>query len=103
ALDYTGKSILVSEPQTGALVTEYGLDGKVIRTFGELRKTGQEADHEVHLALNGGMALAIPGGGYYCVFIGGVPLFREYAAQGELLFERHIEGIEVDELIKTLP
>ena len=104
SIDYTGKTILVSQPDaSGALITEYGTDGAVRRSFGALRKTGQEADRDVHLALNGGFPLAIPGGGYYFVFAGGVPMFRKYDAKGELIFERHIEGPEVDEHIRRMP
>ena len=104
SVDYTGTTILVSQPDaSGALVTEYDISGKVLRSFGQLRKTGQEQDQDLHLALNGGLPLAIPGGGYYFVFAGGVPMFRKYDAKGELLFERHIEGPDLDEHIRKLP
>src|SRR5687768_85994 len=104
SLDYTGKTVLVSHPSSGALVTEYGLDGKVLRTFGELRATGHEQDRELHLALNAGMTIALPGGnGFYFVFLSGVPAFRKYDAAGKMLFERHIEGPELDEHIQSLP
>src|SRR5688500_274705 len=33
SLEYTGTSILISQPASGALVTEYALDGGVVRTF----------------------------------------------------------------------
>lgn len=104
SMDYTGKTILVSQPDaSGALITEYDLTGKVLRSFGQLRKTGHEQDQDLHLALNGGLPLAIPGGGYYYVFPGGIPMFRKYDAKGELVFERHIEGPEVDDHIRKLP
>ena len=104
SIDYTGKTILVSQADSsGALITEYGLDGTIRRTFGELRKTGHEGDRDLHLALNGGLPLAIPGGGFYYVFVTGVPMFRKYDAKGQLLFERHIEGAEIDQHIRTLP
>ena len=104
SVDYTGKSLLVSQPDvSGALITEYATDGQTLRTFGSLRKTGHEADRDLHLALNGGLPLAIPGGGFYYVFIAGVPAFRKYSPQGDLLFERHIEGVEIDEHLRGLP
>jgi hypothetical protein len=104
SLDYTGKSILVSHPSSGALVTEYALDGKVLRTFGDLRRTGHEQDRELHLALNAGMALALAdGSGFYFVFLSGTPAFRKYNATGQLVFERHIEGPELDRHIQSLP
>jgi hypothetical protein len=103
-VDYTGKTILVGQPDiVGALITEYGPDGGTLRTFGNLRATGHESDRDLHLALNGGLPLAIPGGGFYYVFVAGVPAFRKYSAKGDLLFERHIEGTEIDEHIRTLP
>lgn len=104
SVDYTGNTILVSQPDvSGALVTEYGPDGRTLRTFGTLRATGQESDRDVHLALNGGLPLAIRGGGFYYIFVAGAPAFRKYSAKGDLLFERHIEGAEIDAHIRTLP
>jgi hypothetical protein len=104
SVDYTGKTLLVSQPDVSdALITEYATDGRTLRTFGQLRKTGHETDPALHLALNGGLPLAIPGGGFYYVFIAGVPAFRRYGAKGNLIFERHIEGVEIDEHLRTLP
>lgn len=103
SLEYTGSSILISQPDAGALVTEYAVDGRVKRTFGELRRTGHEADAEVHAALNVGVALPLPDGGYYFVFLAGVPMFRKYDAAGALVFERHVEGVEIDPIVRDLP
>ncbi|MEN3340404.1 MAG: hypothetical protein V7647_4080 [Acidobacteriota bacterium] len=103
SLKYTGRSILLSQPDTGALATEYGLNGAALRAFGELRTTGQEKDRAVHEALNLGQALPVPGGGYYFVFLSGLPMFRKYDAGGKLLFERHIEGVEVDPYVSQMP
>ena len=47
---------------------EYSIDGEVRRTIGALRPTLQEADREVHLALNKGLPLAHPDGGFSFVF-----------------------------------
>ena len=103
SVEYTGKSVLISQPEAGALVTEYGAHGRVLRTFGQLRATGQEQDRDVHLALNAGLVVANPRGGFYFVFLAGVPLFRRYDAAGALVFERHVEGPELDEYIRTMP
>ncbi|HXG56392.1 MAG TPA: hypothetical protein VNJ03_13530 [Vicinamibacterales bacterium] len=103
SIDYTGTTILVNDSENGALITEHGLDGAILRTFGRLRATGQEADRELHLALNSGYPLAIPGGGFYFVFMTGVPVFRKYDASGAMLYERHVEGPEVDEYLRALP
>jgi hypothetical protein len=103
SLQYTGTSILMSQPETGALVAEYELNGGVHRTFGRLRKTGHEDDSDLHFALNSGMPLVDPSGGFYFVFQTDEPVFRKYDAAGELVFERRIQGREIDALIAGLP
>lgn len=103
SLQYTGRSIVISEPERGTLITEYGLSGTPVRTIGALRPTGQEANSAVHLGLNAGLPLVNAKGEYYFVFQAGTPLFRKYDARGHLLFERHIEGVEIDPILATLP
>jgi len=104
SLDYTGKTILVSQPESGALISEYALDGRTLRSFGELRATGRENDRDLHFALNAGIPLAMPNnGGFYFVFLSGVPGFRKYDAGGKLVFDRHVEGVELDRHIQSLP
>lgn len=103
SVQYTGRSLLVNEPESGALIAEYRFDGSLVRSFGTRRATGQEADRQVHLALNAGLPLVNPLGGFYFVFQAGIPLFRKYDAQGHVLFERHIEGAEIDDYLRTLP
>ena len=103
SLHYSGTSILMSQPETGALITEYELNGGVHRTIGRLRRTGHEEDPELHLALNSGIPLVDPSGGFYFVFQTGEPVFRKYDAAGQLVFERHVEGREIDGLVAGLP
>lgn len=103
SLEYTGQTVLISQPENGSLVIEYLLTGTPLRAFGELRPTGQEKDSPVHVALNVGVTLLNPEGGYYFVFLSGVPMFRKYDAAGTLVFERHIEGIEIDPYIGKMP
>ena len=103
ALAFTGRTFLVAEPAWGSLFAELDTDGRVIRHIGQLRSTGQESDRDLHLTLNTGVPLVDPTGGYYFVFQTGVPVFRKYDANGRLLFERHIEGPELDPLILALP
>src|SRR5262245_39855883 len=101
SIQFTGEAILINQPETGALVSELTLYGQTTRSFGHLRATGQEADPDVHLALNAGLPLIDPAGGFYFVFVAGVPAFRKYDAKGTLLFERHIEGPELDDYLRT--
>jgi hypothetical protein len=39
----------------------------------------------------------------YFVFHSGRPMLRKYDAAGALVFERHIEGLELDPIIQRLP
>ena len=103
SLHYDGASILIAQPETGALVTEYSVAGVPRRTFGRLRGTGQERDPDVHLALNSGFPLADPRGGFYFVFQAGEPAFQRFDRDGQLQFERRIQGVEIDDLVAKLP
>lgn len=103
SIQFTGRSILVNQPETGALVTEYALSGGAVRTFGTLRATGHEQDRDVHLALNSGLPIVNPLGGFYFVFQAGAPAFRKYDRAGRLIFERHIQGRELDEVLAAQP
>ena len=103
SLQWTGRSILMSQPELDGLMTEFTLGGQPYRTFGVFRNTGHEADRDVHLALNSGLPLVDPTGGYYFVFQAGLPMFRKYDDDGRMLFERHIEGPELDAMLQTLP
>jgi len=103
SIQHTGRSLLVSAPETGALFTEYSLTGMALRSIGRLRETGHEQEHDLHVAMNAGLPLVNPSGGYYFVFITGQPMFRKYDASGSLVFERHIEGREIDDLLAKQP
>lgn len=103
SLQYTGRSVLINQPETGGLVTEYGLAGTPVRTFGQLRPTGHEHDRDLHLAFNVGLPLVDPTGGYFFVFLTGEPRFRKYDPEGRLVFERLMQGRELDELLRVMP
>jgi hypothetical protein len=103
SVQYTGTSLLVSHPESGALFTEYSPGGYARRSIGRLRATAFEGDRVLHVAMNAGLPLVDPTGGYYYVFITGRPGFRKYDAAGELVFERRIEGREIDALLDGQP
>ena len=102
-LTFNGKLLLMSHPESGWLFTEYTLTGVPIRSIGQLRGTGHESDRDLHLALNAGIPIADPTGGFYFVFIAGRPAFRKYDARGELVFERVIQGREIDPVVAAIP
>jgi hypothetical protein len=103
SVNFTGSRLLLSHPESGALVTAYTPAGYPTLTFGQLRPTGFESDRELHLAHNAGLPLGDPTGGFYFVFLTGRPVFRKYSADGTLLWERHIEGVEIDGLLDAQP
>jgi hypothetical protein len=103
SIQFSGENLLVSHPESGALMTEYTRGGRPIRSMGRLRETGHEQDRDLHLALNVGVPVVDPTGGYFYVFMGGRPMFQKYSAAGTLLFERQIEGVELDAYRATLP
>ena len=102
-LSFDGRSLLMSHTETGWLMTQYALDGTPVRSIGQLRKTGHEADRDLHLALNSGIPITDPTGGFYFVFMAGAPAFRKYDANGTLVFERVIQGREIDPLMAAIP
>ena len=82
----------MSQPETGALITEYSLHGRR-RTARSARcgATGHEDDRELHLALTAAFR-SRSAGGFFFVFQTGVPVFRKYDAAGQLVFERRDPG-----------
>jgi hypothetical protein len=97
------QTVLLNQPETGALITEYDFSGQVVRTVGRLRATGHETSPLVHLAMNSGFPLPIPSGGYYFVFRSGAPHFQRYSAAGVLIFDRTIQGRELDRWLQEQP
>lgn len=103
SMQFTGRSILVSQPETGGLFVEYGLSGTPVKTVGRHRVTGHESDRELHLALNAGIPLKDRDGGYWFVYLAGEPAFARFDASGAQLFERRMQGRELDPVIAALP
>jgi hypothetical protein len=102
-LAFTGRTLLMSHPESGWLMTEYGLDGTPLRSIGQLRKTGHESDRDLHLALNSGIPLVDPRGGFLFAFLAGQPAFRKYDDKGGLVYERIVQGREIDPLATAIP
>lgn len=103
SLAYLGNGIALNQPETGSLITLYGLSGTPVRSIGRLRPSGHEDDRQLHLAMNTGIPLPHPSGGYYFVFVAGTPVFRRYDAKGTLMFERVMQGRELDPVLEQMP
>jgi hypothetical protein len=103
SVQHTGSSLLLSHPESGGLFTEYSVGGYARRSIGTLRATGFESDRDLHVAMNAGLPLVDPTGGFYYVFITGTPMFRKYDATGNVVFERFIQGREIDDYLAAQP
>ena len=102
-LSFLGDRLVLNEPETGALITEYSLGGTPTRSIGALRATGHESDRQLHLAMNSGIPVPDHQGGYYFVFFAGTPVVRRYDAKGALMFERIMQGRELDPVLEQMP
>ncbi|HYE86996.1 MAG TPA: hypothetical protein VEA16_11615 [Vicinamibacterales bacterium] len=102
-LSFNGRTLLMSHPESGWLMSEYALDGTPVKSIGQLRKTGHESDRDLHFAHNAGIPIADGNGGFYFVFMAGAPAFRKYDTAGELVFERVVQGRDIDPLIRAIP
>ena len=98
-----GRDVLAQVPDGVALLSRFSADGRITQQIDQLRATGHERDARLHQALNAGLPLVAPDGSLYFVFTAGIPMFRKYTPDGALLFERHIEGPELDGTIQSLP
>jgi hypothetical protein len=99
----SARTVLFSQPEAGALVTEYDIRGRALGSFGTLRPTGHDADPQLRLAFNASVLVPTPDGGLYVVFQAGEPRFRRYDANKRLLYERVIQGPELDGLLQAQP
>lgn len=103
AMTFAGQTFFAHLPGRGTLISEIDTQGATVRQFGMPRATGHESDAALHSLLNIGIPLVDPTGGFYFVFQTGTPMFRKYDAKGALVYERHIEGLELDDQVRTLP
>jgi hypothetical protein len=103
AMAFDGTTFWFTAPARGTLLFQIDTAGTVLRQMGHLRRTGHEADSGLHAVLNAGIPVVDPTGGVFFVFQTGRPLLRKYNTAGVLLFERHIEGPELDPIIARLP
>ena len=97
------RTILLSQPESGALVTEYDIRGRALGSFGALRSTAHDADPQLRMALNASVLVPAADGGLYVIFQAGEPRFRRYGPDHRLLYERVVQGPELDGLLQSQP
>jgi hypothetical protein len=103
AMAFSGDQIWINVPAWGSLMSALDGTGQFVRHIGQLRPTGHESTPTLHLALNAGVPAPDRDGSMFFVFQTGIPMLRRYSAAGDLIFERHIEGLELDPIIQRLP
>lgn len=96
--------ILINNPNSGDLVTVYSAQGRKVRTMGELAPVslgypGHARDEDLKPFLGRAYLLADESGIYIVHFF--MPLVRKITENGELLWERRLEGKPVEELART--
>jgi hypothetical protein len=102
------KEVYLGQPEEGHLITVYSATGKKLRSFGQLKKFSQEygptfaeQDDQYAVAVNR-VRLSVDGHGDLYVSFMLLPLLQKYSPDGKLLFERRIEGTEIDELKEAI-
>jgi peroxiredoxin len=100
--------IYLGQPEKGSLITVYTGSGKRLRSFGQLKKFSEiygpkfsYKDDLYRLGINR-INLAIDKDGNTYVSFMLAPLIQKYNPEGQLLFERRLEGPEIDHLTRVL-
>jgi hypothetical protein len=93
-----GGEVYLGQPEKGNLITVYSRDGKVLRSFGELKTLsgvyGPEyaSQNELYRHAINRVRLTVEDDGSILVSFALAPILQKYTRQGELLFERRLEG-----------
>lgn len=102
-----GGEVFLGQPEKGKLVTVYSRDGKVLRSFGSLKKFSEVygdnrpgEDERWRNAINR-VKLSVEPDGSVLVSFMLAPFIQKYTREGRLLFESRLEGPEIDALTQT--
>lgn len=103
-----GGEVYLGQPDKGHLVSVYSQSGRRLRSFGKL-KTFSEVygsrfgykDQLYHKAINR-VRLSVDKDGNLLVSFMLAPILQKYRPNGDLLFERRLEGPEIDRLTRML-
>lgn len=99
-----GGEVYLGQPERGALVTVYSREGRVLRSFGKTKRLSEvygaeyaARDEQFRDAINR-VRLTVDEDGSILVSFALAPILQKYTRQGELVFERQLEGPELDAL-----
>jgi hypothetical protein len=100
--------LYLGQPEEGHLITVYSSSGKKLRSLGQLKKFSEiygpefaEKDLPYKTAFNRVRLSTDADGNIYVSFML-TPLLQKYSPAGELLFERRLEGPEIDRLMAAI-
>lgn len=98
----------LNQPEKGSLVTVYSASGKQLRSFGKLKNFsevyGRQFDSKnesYRIAMNRVRLFIDAEDNIYVTFML-APILQKYKPDGSLLFERRLEGPEIDNLTRIL-
>ena len=104
----TQNQLYLGQPEEGKLITVYSSTGTKLRSFGQLKKyseiygdANRDKDVTYKTALNRVRLATDKDGNLYVSFMI-VPLIQKYSPDGTLVFERRLEGPEIDHLMEAI-
>jgi peroxiredoxin len=104
----TQNQLYLGQPEEGNLITVYSSTGTKLRSFGQLKKyseiygeANRDKDVLYRTALNRVRLATDRDGNLYVGFMI-VPLIQKYSPDGTLVFERRLEGPEIDRLSEAI-
>jgi hypothetical protein len=99
--------IYLGQPENGALISVYSRDGKRLRSFGQLKlysdlhgEQFKDQNEEFSNGINR-VRLSVDKDGNILVSFMLIPLIQKYTRNGQLLFERKLEGPEIETLTQA--
>lgn len=103
-----GGEVYLGQPERGKLISVYSRAGKRLRSFGALKTFSEvygldqsHKDETYRNAINR-VRLTVDGDGNILVSFMLAPLIQKYTPQGDLVFERRLEGPEIDRLAEMV-
>ena len=103
SIRYAGTNLLISHPESGALMTEYSPSGFAVRSIGAFatRVTNRTATFTWRSTWASRWSIRLAASITYS-WVGG-PCSASTTAAAGFRFERHVEGIELDDYLASLP